>query len=102
MKSVIGIQEARIIVKLEQYSRRTNIKIFGVPETANNGGKQVKKILLILLKTFLKIDCNKLLRQQIFLQPIESPPGTKLNLDQLYVNLCDQNLKNLYLDQEGN
>ena len=39
VKSVIGIQEARI-VELEQYSRRTKIKIFGVPETANNGGKE--------------------------------------------------------------
>ena len=39
VKSVISIQEARI-VELEQYSRRTNIKIFGVPKTANNGGKE--------------------------------------------------------------
>ena len=37
VKSVIGIQEARIV---EQYSRRTNIKIFGVAETANNAGEE--------------------------------------------------------------
>ena len=54
VKSVIGIQGARI-AELEQYSRRTNIKIFGVLETANNGGKKntvdiVKNIFEIRLQ----------------------------------------------------
>ena len=57
-KRVISIQES-LIVELEQYSRRTNIKIFGVTESAGRDKEDTLNVVSNIIKDKLELDVGK-------------------------------------------